>query len=85
MCQSTKDKLAHLLAKAQAADAVGLAFVDMDSIQGRAEGAFYDVRQLPTTLFWSDDDEPLARWEGCIPPASEIKTFLSEARQVSTA
>jgi thioredoxin-like negative regulator of GroEL len=83
MCRSTKDKLTHLLAKGQAADAVGLAFVDMNSIQGRAEGAFYDVRHVPTTLLWSDDEEPLARWEGCIPPSAEIKTFLSDVRQVS--
>jgi len=84
MCQSTKDKLAHLLAKGQAAGAIGLSFVDMNSIQGRAEGAFYDVRHAPTTLLWSDDEEPLARWEGCIPPSAEIKTFLSDVRQVST-
>ena len=84
LCQSTKDKLTHLLTKGQAADAIGLSFVDMNSIQGRAEGAFYDVRHVPTTLLWSDDEEPLARWEGCIPPAAEIKTFLSDVRQVST-
>lgn len=84
MCQSTKDKLAHLLAKAQATGSIGLSFVDMNSIQGRAEGAFYDVRHAPTTLLWSDDEEPLARWDGCIPPSVEIKTFLSDVRQVST-
>jgi len=84
MCKSTKDKLTHLLTKGQAADAIGLSFVDMNSIQGRAEGAFYDVRHVPTTLLWSDDEEPLARWEGCIPPSAEIKTFLSDVRQVST-
>jgi len=56
----------------------------MNSIQGRAEGAFYDVRHVPTTLLWSDDEEPLARWEGCIPPSVEIKTFLSDVRQGST-
>lgn len=84
MCKSTKDKLTHLLTKDQAADAIGLSFVDMNSIQGRAEGAFYDVRHVPTTLLWSDDEEPLARWEGCIPPSAEIKTFLSDVRQVST-
>ena len=83
-CKSTKDKLTHLLTKGQAADAIGLAFVDMNSIQGRAEGAFYDVRHVPTTLLWSDDEEPLARWEGCVPPSAEIKTFLSDVRQVST-
>jgi len=84
MCRSTKDKLTHLLAKGQAAGSIGLSFVDMNSIQGRAEGAFYDVRLVPTTLLWSDDEEPLARWEGCIPPSAEIKTFLSDVRQVST-
>ena len=83
MCKSTKDKLTHLLTKDQAAGAIGLAFVDMDSIQGRAEGAFYDVRNVPTTLLWSDDEEPLARWEGCIPPSTEIKVFFANARQTS--
>jgi len=83
LCQSTKDKLTHLLAKGGATDAVGLTFVDMNSIEGRAEGAFYDVRAVPTTLLWSDDGEPLVRWEGCIPPSAEVKTFLADVRQVS--
>jgi hypothetical protein len=84
-CEGTKSKITHVLKKAALADRVGLSFIDMGTVQGMAEGAFYDVRQVPTTLLWSDEGEPIARWEGCVPPSVEIQAFLAEARQASLA
>ena len=84
-CQGTKDKITHVLEKLALSERVGLSVVDMGTIEGMAEGAFYDVRQVPTTLLWSDGDEPIARWEGCVPPSAEIRAFLAEAQQASPA
>jgi hypothetical protein len=79
-CESTKDKVRHLVRKSELDDKVGIAFVDMDSIEGMAEGAFHDVLDIPTTIVWSEKGEALARWDGCIPPSAEIKSFLAQTR-----
>jgi hypothetical protein len=76
MCRSTKDKLTHLLGKAAAAPAIGLEFVDVESVTGMAEGAFNDVHDIPTVLLRSDGGDVLARWEGKVPPSVEIQAFL---------
>ncbi|HUX01002.1 MAG: hypothetical protein WBD63_11695 [Phycisphaerae bacterium] len=82
-CEGTKNKITHVLRKSALVDRIGLSFVDMGTIQGMAEGAFYDVRQVPTTLLWSDEGEAVARWEGCVPPSAEIQAFLADARETS--
>jgi glutaredoxin len=79
-CKSTKDKLTHLLVKAGTAEAVPLAFVDLETIEGMAEGAFNDVRELPTVILRSDSGEALARWDGQVPLSSEIQAYLGAAR-----
>ncbi|HUU31519.1 MAG TPA: hypothetical protein VMY69_05400 [Phycisphaerae bacterium] len=78
-CTSTKDKLNHLLAKVPA-DGASVLFIDVESIDGMAEGAFHDVHRVPTTILRSDDGEPLARWDGCIPPSVEVQSFLTAPR-----
>ncbi|MBM4016864.1 MAG: hypothetical protein FJ288_00825 [Planctomycetes bacterium] len=83
MCESTKDKLRHLVSKAAAPAQV--AFVDMNTIEGRAEGAFRDVRKVPTTILWSETGSPLARWDGHVPPSVEVQAFLGAARAAPTA
>jgi thioredoxin-like negative regulator of GroEL len=79
-CKSTKDKLTHLLGKADAAGDVALAFHDVETVEGMAEGAFNDVRSVPTVILRSDEGEPLARWEGILPPSGEVQVFLGSAR-----
>ena len=39
-CQSTQDKLALLIGKANVEDQVLVAYHDMESVEGMAEGAF---------------------------------------------
>ena len=75
-CISTKAKLQHLLHKADAEASVAMAFVDVDTIEGMAEGAFYDVAEIPTVILRSDAGEPLARWDGQVPPSLEIQAYL---------
>jgi len=83
MCESTKAKLAHLLGKTEAPAEV--AFIDVSSIEGRAEGAFNDVRKVPTTILRSDAGAAVARWEGRVPPSAEIQAFLGAGRGTSVA
>jgi glutaredoxin len=83
-CTSTKDKLHHLLGKADAAASVPVAFIDLDTIEGMAEGALNDVAEVPTIILRSDGGDALARWEGRVPPSVEIQAFLG-SRPSATA
>lgn len=80
MCKSTKAKLTHLMSRAEGAPVATLAFVDMDTIEGLAEGAFNDVHNLPTTIVRSASGDPLARWEGRVPPSVEVQAFLASSK-----
>jgi len=76
-CKSTKDKLTHLLGKSGGGASAAIAFVDMDTVEGLAEAAFQDVHEAPTTILRSDGGEMLARWDGKLPPTTEVHAFLS--------
>jgi len=76
-CKSTKDKLAHLLGEAGGAPNAAIAFVDMDTVEGLAEAAFQDVHDVPTTILRSDAGALLARWDGKLPPTTEVHAFLA--------
>jgi hypothetical protein len=82
MCKSTKDKLNHLLTKSEGGTDVGLTFVDVDTIEGMAEGAFNDVHEVPTVILRSDTGDVLARWEKKVPPSVEIQAFLGAGKGV---
>lgn len=75
-CQSTQDKLALLIGKANVEDQVLVAYHDMESVEGMAEGAFNEVTDIPTTILRSDAGEAMARWDGDLPPSAEVKPFL---------
>jgi hypothetical protein len=77
LCQTTKNKLAHFLGKWGHEGKVEFAFVDMESVEGMAEGAFSDVTEIPTTII-SDNGDALGRWERQIPPSEEIKRIIEE-------
>jgi hypothetical protein len=76
-CESTKAKLTHFLSKWQMADRVPLDFVSLDTADGLARGAFNDVfDQVPVTIVFADDNRPVARWEGDVPPSDEVARIL---------
>lgn len=77
-CKTTKSKLTHFLSKWDLAGRVPLQFYDMDTIDGMTEGAFRDVGDVPTTIL-EDDDQAIARWVGCVPDSSELKSHLGIA------
>ncbi|MHC4711812.1 MAG: YbbN family protein [Planctomycetota bacterium] len=77
LCESTKRKILHFIRKWGHAGRVDFAFVDMDTVDGLAEGAFRDVNEIPTTIV-SDDGKAFGRWEGAVPPSEEVREALSK-------
>ena len=77
LCASAKRKVAHLLNKWQMKGAVEVVFRDMETIEGAAQGDFFDVFEVPTVLLKQDGDFVVARWDGKAPPSDELQQRLS--------
>jgi len=58
--------LALLAARNVASNEVKMSFYNMDTVEGLAEGAFYNVDNIPTTLVGKNGKE-IKRWEQEVP------------------
>ncbi len=74
-CKTTKNKLEFFLPKWNVSDQVKMSFYNMDTVEGLAEGAFYNVDNIPTTLVEKDGKE-IKRWELEVPPSGEIEVLI---------
>ena len=74
-CKTTRNKLTHFLSDWQMDHAVQLVFHDLDTLDGRAEGAFYDVNQIPATVI-EQDGRQVARWDGAVPNSQAVHLVL---------
>jgi hypothetical protein len=84
-CKSAKEKLSHLLTKADLALAVPLVFHDMDTVEGMAEGAFSDVLHVPTVILRSDAGQVRCRWDGKAPLSTEVMALLGATKSAGAA
>jgi len=75
-CKAAKRSIDEFVETNEIPEAV---YYDMDTVDGRAEGAFYDVRSIPTTIV-TDNGEDLARWDGVVPPKEELSVRISKGR-----
>jgi len=57
-------------------DRVKLNFFDMETVDGLAEGAFYSVLKIPSTVI-ENREGILARWDGNVPLSEEFKGFFA--------
>jgi len=76
-CETTKRKLNHFLAQWQLDHEVALTFHDMDTVDGRAEGAFHDVLNIPVTRIEREGME-VARWDGEVPASDRVREAIQE-------
>jgi hypothetical protein len=56
---------------------VKLTFFDMETVDGLAEGAFYSVTKIPSTVIERGDDV-VAFWHGKVPLSEEFKEHFNE-------
>lgn len=52
-----------------------LSFHDMETVDGLAEGAFYSVTKIPSTVIEKEMDV-VARWDGKVPVSAEFKNHF---------
>jgi hypothetical protein len=76
-CKTSMKQLDFYLKRWEISDRVGLCFYDMETSAGLAEGAYHEVVKIPTTILM-DNDSLLSRWDGIVPPADEVKSYLSD-------
>lgn len=76
-CKVAKKNVADFLEKNGITESVKHNYYDMDTVDGLAEGAFNDVRSVPTTII-TDNGENIARWDGVVPPQEELSQRISE-------
>ena len=76
-CDTTKRKLSHLLGRWELDKKVALIFHDMDTLEGRAEGAFYDVLNIPMTMIETGEGR-VSRWDGDIPNSDAVRLVIED-------
>ncbi|MFA4844139.1 MAG: thioredoxin family protein [Candidatus Margulisiibacteriota bacterium] len=57
---------------------IKLAFFDMETVDGMAEGAFYSVTKIPSTVIERGSDI-VRRWDGVVPLSEEFKEYFSDS------
>ena len=78
-CKTTVKKFETFLSRWKIdSDKVNLKFFDMETtVDGMAEGAFYEVSKIPATVI-EKGGEILARWDGKVPLSEEFKDYFAE-------
>ena len=77
-CETTRAKMRHFVSDWQLDHQVEVVFHDMDTVDGRAEGMFHDVIDIPATVV-QRQGQAVARWDGVVPKSEAVKSVLEVA------
>ena len=75
-CAKAKNRVGHYVNKWGLDSEVPVVFMDMESAEGLAEGAFRDVLAVPTTIV-EEGENTLARWDGEPPKSESLRALLT--------
>lgn len=83
-CKTTMKKFETFLKRWQIdPQSVELTFFDMETVDGLAEGAFYSVVKIPSTVI-ENNDSVLVRWDGQVPLSEEFKAYFADFLPAAT-
>lgn len=74
-CKAAVEKVTYFSEKWGKRDSTSIDFIDMETVDGLAEGAYRDVYDIPTVIL-EDGDRELARWVKKVPQSSEFRDFF---------
>jgi hypothetical protein len=74
-CKAAVKKVTYFSEKWGKRDSTLIDFIDMETVDGLAEGAFRDVYDIPTVIL-EEGDRELARWVKKVPLSSEFRNFF---------
>ncbi len=78
VCKQAIEKIGYFLDKWEYTKQVPISYFDMDTVDGLAEGAFYEVSDIPTVVLQYKKQE-LDRWVKRPPLSKELKPHLDKA------
>jgi glutaredoxin len=76
-CKAALTKIEYFSRKWGKAETTSLEFVDLDTVDGLAEGAWRDVYDVPTVILESSGRE-VARWVKQVPGSRDFKPYFFE-------
>jgi hypothetical protein len=74
-CKAALEKITYFSEKWGKRESTSIGFIDMETVDGLAEGAYRDVFDIPTVIF-EDRDGELARWVKKVPTSEEFKSYF---------
>jgi hypothetical protein len=78
VCKQAIEKIDYFLDKWKYKEQVPISYFDMETVDGLAEGAFYEVSDIPTVVLQYKKKE-LDRWVKRPPLSKELKPHLDKA------
>ncbi|HUW57790.1 MAG TPA: hypothetical protein VMZ92_14210 [Planctomycetota bacterium] len=82
-CKGTQSRVSVLIEKMGLTDRVSMRFVDVETIDGRAEGAFHDVYDAVPVTIIRNDGRDIGRWDGMMPRTEDLTPHFESAAGVS--
>jgi len=79
-CLRMKGRVENALRRFGLSRHVQVVFWDQNTVDGRAEGAWYDVDDTLPVVVIEKDNRHIARWEGRAPKSEELLLCLESAR-----
>jgi glutaredoxin len=76
-CKAALTKIEYFSRKWGKAETTSLEFVDLDTVDGLAEGAWRDVYDVPTVILETSGRE-VARWVKQVPVSRDFKQYFFE-------
>ena len=74
-CKAAVEKITYFSEKWGRTGSTSLAYIDMETPDGLAEGAYRDVYDVPTVIL-EDGGEELARWIKKVPTSNEFRSYF---------
>jgi thiol-disulfide isomerase/thioredoxin len=74
-CKSAREKFEFFLDRWEVSAKPEIIFYDLDTVDGLAEGSYYDVREIPTTILEKESRE-ITRWTKKVPLSREFKKYF---------
>ena len=74
-CKAAMEKLVYFREKWGSTDQADIGFIDVETPDGLAEGAFRDVYDIPTVIIEREGEE-LARWVKEVPASRDFEPYF---------
>ncbi len=76
-CEQMHDKMVHYVEKWGLNGKISVNYIDMETVDGMAEGAFHDILQVPTVIL-EKDGKSVARYDGGVADSRHLQLRLKE-------